>query len=166
MLAAPFVVSDTSPFQYLHRLGLLSLLPEFYDSVWLPSEVADELAVGLARGADVPDLARLPWVVVRSATCALPSEVADGLDRGESAALALAMELGARLVIIDDRAGRAAAGLLGLRCTGTVGILLEARGCGLVVSLRPLLDQLQAAKFRISARLRSECLRAAGEVEA
>ena len=55
------------------------------------------------------------------------------LDRGEEAALRLAKELRADLVLIDERKGRIAAGRLGLAVTGTIGIVTEA-------SLRGLAD--------------------------
>ena len=49
------------------------------------------------------------------------------LDRGERAALALALEIKADLILIDDAAGRREARLLGIRMTGTVGI--PGAGC-------------------------------------
>ena len=49
------------------------------------------------------------------------------LDRGEAETLALAVEQGAELVLMDERDGRRFAQRLGLRPLRVVGILLEAK---------------------------------------
>jgi predicted nucleic acid-binding protein len=66
-------------------------------------------------------------------------------------------------VILDDALGRRAAELLGIPMTGTLGLLLDARKAGLVHAIAPLLDQLDALGFRLSAVTRSAVLKLAGE---
>lgn len=56
------------------------------------------------------------------------------LDPGETEAIALAVEIGADLLLIDERKGRREAKLLGLRTTGLLGVLLEAKKAGLLSS--------------------------------
>lgn len=48
------------------------------------------------------------------------------LDPGETAALLLAREIRADLLLLDERKGRAVAKRLGLAVTGTVGVLVRA----------------------------------------
>ncbi|WP_367873767.1 DUF3368 domain-containing protein [Luteolibacter sp. Populi] len=66
---------------------------------------------------------------------------------------------------MDERKGRALADQMGLRSTGLLGVLLQAKAAGLLDQLKPVLDDLtQRANFRVSAKLRSEFLAAAGEL--
>jgi predicted nucleic acid-binding protein len=86
------------------------------------------------------------------------------LDHGEIAALALALERGIADVLIDEKAGRAAALALGLHVSGLLGVLIEGKQRQLVPALSPLLDTLTVgARFWIDARLRERVLRNVGE---
>ena len=85
------------------------------------------------------------------------------LHRGECEALSLAVEIAATRVLMDDRAGRAAASELGLQCIGVLGILVEARRRNLISHLAPLLERLHSeARFWFSPSLRDKVLEAAG----
>lgn len=61
----PEVVSNTSPLQYLHQLGLLDLLPRLVGRVTVPQAVVDELEAGRSLGHDLPEVTSLAWVTVR-----------------------------------------------------------------------------------------------------
>jgi len=161
--ALPECICNTSPFQYLHQLGRLDLLPALTNGVIVPSAVAAELDAGRVLGYDVPDLRNLGWVTLRDPQSAPALPLAADLGPGESAVLALALESTSPLVILDDALGRRAAELLGIPMTGTLGLLLDARKAGLVHAIVPLLDQLDALGFRLSAVTRSAVLKLAGE---
>lgn len=72
------------------------------------------------------------------------------MDRGETEVLALALELNADLVIMDERLGRRHAKRLGLRITGTLGVLTKAKKMGLVPAIRPLITEMQTYGFRLA----------------
>jgi len=85
------------------------------------------------------------------------------LDEGEAETIVLALEVNADLVLLDDREACLKAKRLGLRVTGTLGILLRAKKLGLVQSLREELNKLKETGFRISKSLEKEILKAADE---
>ena len=88
------------------------------------------------------------------------------LDRGEAETIALALQLDADLVLLDESEGRHAAQRLGLRVVGVVGILLEAKARGALESVRPHLDALrQEAGFYLDVSLIQHALALANEIE-
>ncbi len=78
-------------------------------------------------------------------------------------AIALAMELQDVSIILDDGKARRIAARLGLEVTGTLGVLIAAKKRGLIESVGTGLEALDQAGFRMSAELRAETLRLAGE---
>ena len=155
----PETVSNTSPLIYLHLLRRLELLPLLFGKIVVPFQVEQELAQGRARGHDVPDL-RQPWIEIRRA--GVDHDYAD-LGPGECGALDLARTSPNALVILDDGDARAWASRLGLRCVGTVGILIDAKRCGHLQRVRPDLDRLAQLGFRMAAHLRQYALTESGE---
>jgi hypothetical protein len=88
------------------------------------------------------------------------------LDPGEAEALALAEEIQASAVLIDEAAGRAAATESQIPVVGTLGILLRAKERGIINSVEPLIESLRhELGFFISEHLRLEIMRRAGELE-
>lgn len=159
----PEVVSDASPLQYLHQTGLLDILRTLYGALTVPTAVANELREGAARGIDLPVLESLGWVSVRSAKGSVPLPLITDLGAGEREALALAVESPASLVILDDAVARRYARLLGVRFTGTLGVLLKAKEARVLPALGPVLDRLQALRFWVDRATRDAVLRLARE---
>src|SRR6266487_4860039 len=110
----PEVISNTSPLQYLHQLGQLHLLPEFYGQVLIPQAVAEELEAGLRDGVPVPIITNHPWIRVERVAAA-PWPLPRDIHRGEAEVLALAAQHPDSLLLIDDGQARQHARALGLR---------------------------------------------------
>jgi predicted nucleic acid-binding protein len=85
------------------------------------------------------------------------------LGPGETAALALALESADAITILDDALARRHAEVLGLRLTGTLGVLLDAKRAGLIARVMPLIEDLQSLGFRLSGQTRDAMLCLAGE---
>ncbi|MCI0487831.1 MAG: DUF3368 domain-containing protein [Blastocatellia bacterium] len=88
---------------------------------------------------------------------------ATGLDRGESEAIILAIELRASLVILDDRTARHYCQTQNLPVIGTVGVLLLAKDNNLISAVKQPMDALIAYGIRISPALYQIVLNSAGE---
>lgn len=89
------------------------------------------------------------------------------LDIGEAEAIALAVEIQAGQVLIDERRGRLIAKRLNLRYTGILGILVEAKSQGLIAEVEPLLNALiNEAGFWIAEPLLSSVLQLVNEIDA
>jgi predicted nucleic acid-binding protein len=158
------VVSDTSPVRALAHLQHLDLLRDLFGTVSLPPAVVDELRRPTSGGPIVDVSAHSFFRVQQPLDRGDVERFLESLDIGESEALALAMELRASIVLIDEAAGRAVAEELGFLAIGTCGILLRARQRGLVGEIKPLLDDLIGSLgFFISPLLRRQVLKAAGE---
>lgn len=159
------VVADASPLIILARVGMLDLVRELYGPVRVPSVVWAEAVDGKPDASDVVALRTATWIVVDIGADADPvaRELEAVLDRGEAAAIALAVLRGADTLLMDERRGRREAAARGVETRGTVGVLALAKGRGFLPALRPVLDDLAGAGFRLSAALRREALAAAGE---
>lgn len=165
------IVFDASPLVHFAVAGELALLGRLVRQAGIPPRVRDELVVDQP---DAPGAAALrreldrrrPWLQVHEldAVGAARAEAlaAPPLDTGEAAAIALALQLDA-ILVIDERAGRRAAEARGLTVTGTIGLLLKAKERGLIPAVRPVLDSMIASGLRISPGLREEALRTTGE---
>ena len=141
------VVADTGPLNYLILIGEIDLLPALFEAVHVPDVVRVELLdEGAAEG--VQDWALTPpdWLVVEPTPEPLPP--LPRLDPGERAAIALAAQLKADLLLIDDRAAVAVARANGFTVTGTLGILSRAAEAS-YVDLPAALGRLIATSFHV-----------------
>jgi len=143
----PAVISNTSSLIHLAAIGRLTLLREFYDDITIPPAVWQEVVEegkGRAGAVEVKDARSAGWLsVVTPTDRALLSLLKRDLDDGEAEAIALAVGMGADLILLDESDARQEAGRLGLAKTGVVGILLRAKLEGKIPSLRHELDRLR-----------------------
>ncbi len=151
------VVSNASPLLNLAAVGHLDLLRQLYSSIKIPQAVFDEI---IKAGQIAPSWIETRAVSNRALVTALMLE----LDTGEAEAIALAVELPAYLLLMDERIGRRVAARFGLKFTGILGTLIEAKIKGLIPSVKPIVDDLRRkAGFWISESLYRRILQQAGE---
>ncbi len=161
------VISDTSVITNLVAIHHLHLLQQLYDRILIPEAVYRELADIDPPVPGTLEVQTLDWLEVlslRNRTIADQLQTQSQLDPGESEAIALALEINAELLLIDERRGRAIATRLGLRITGLLGILVEAKQRSLIPSVKPLMDALIAtSEFRVSQLLYEQILQMVNE---
>jgi len=156
------VVSNTTPLISLLKIGHLHLLESLYSTVIVPTAVWQEIEQG-RQGPYYVDLRTLPFIHIQSVINTDAVDYLTDLDRGEAEVIVLAREIGADLVIIDEKAGRSYAGHFNLTLTGTLGILLRAKQNGLIPEVKPLLEKLFSTGIWISKRVFDDVLALAGE---
>ena len=158
-------VVDAGPLLFLARLGRLDLLLLGADQIYVPVAV-------LAEIRQKPDPALEPiqamlgtWLAECSLTNPELLKLLPDLGAGEREVIVQALERKVTSVVLDDLDARRVARRLGLEPIGTVGLLLAAKKRGIIPSLRAELDRLKKTGFWISAQLRAEALKEAGEEE-
>ncbi len=159
------VVSDTSPIVNLAAVDQLNLLQRLYGRVVIPAYVYREIVITGKGQAGAKQVEECAWIETRQvANESLVDSLQLELDRGEAEAIALALELKADMILIDERRGRQAASRLNLHFIGLLGILVEAKKKGLVTDVQTILDDLiKKAGFWIDRSLYEHVLSAAGE---
>lgn len=144
------VVADTSPINYLVRIGEIEVLPQLYGAVIIPPAVERELR-------DAPEMVRTwiehprSWLQVVAPSPRVDTRLAS-LDPGEREAILLFEELRADRLVIDERDGREEAARRALPVIGTLGVLQSGAKAGLL-NLRDAVEKLRETNFHIAEDL-------------
>ena len=153
-----------SPLLNIGLISRLDLLPALCQRVLAPPAVFRELT----HSGDMPRVLdpASSWLTIAPANDeSMIGRLREKLDMGEAEAIALALEKGADLLLMDERRGRHIAASLGLSVTGLLGVLAEAKRAGLVERVQPVLDDLiHRAGFWIGTELCPRALAEASEI--
>lgn len=146
------VVADAGPLRYLILIEHSHVLPDLYGRILVPPAVIGELSKERTPAVVKQWIARAPdWLHVQGPTRDLVP-IDESLGAGERAAIALAEELSADAVLIDERDGRREAERRGLPVLGTLRVLADAAEHGLA-DLGAAFDRLRRTNFRASEQL-------------
>jgi predicted nucleic acid-binding protein len=147
------IIVDTSCLIILSKIKELPLLKLLYGEVLITDIIAKEF------DGPLPD-----WIIV------CPIKINENvflfeksIDKGEASVIMLALEIPNSIIIIDDFKGRALAKELGIKVTGTIGIIISAKNKKLIPSIKPILEKIKETNFYISKALENEALRLAKE---
>lgn len=160
------IVSNTSPLTNLAAIGQFDLLRLLFTEIQIPDGVFLELSAGGIEWPGYKEVVQSAWVLkARVMNTSLVDALRLDLDRGEAETIALALQLNADLVLLDEQAGRLAAQHLGLKTMGVIGLIVRAKQVGYLPAIRPLLDELrETAGFYIDQRLYNRSLELSSEV--
>ncbi len=147
------IISDASCFIVLSNIDEMNLLHEVYSEIITTPEISEEFGEKLPKWVTVLD--------VKDHTCQKVLELQ--IDKGESSAIALALELPNSTLILDDYKARKIANSLELPYIGTIGVVIKAKLLGIIPSIKPILDKMKKTNFRLSAELEKDALIAANE---
>lgn len=152
-MSNPSTVLDSSCLITLDAIGRLALLQHVFSDLVAPTAVAQEF------GSAVPS-----WLHVQSVqNRPLVNSLRLQLGAGESEAIALASELNAARLVLDEKKARRVAKQLGLPVAGTVAVAIRAKQMGLITTAREVLDEMKAVGFHMTDALYQEALRLSNE---
>jgi predicted nucleic acid-binding protein len=147
------IIADTSCLILLDKIEMLNLLHALYEKITITEDILREF------NKEIED-----WILIQNPVNHTYQSILEvSLDKGESSAIALAIEQKDSLLIIDDYKGRKYAEHLGLKITGTLGILIEAKRNGHIKSVKEILNKIKKTDFRLSVALEQYTLEKAGE---
>ena len=157
------VLCNASPIILLSRIDRLDLLEAYAAEILVPERVMAEIRAGEPHDPSVRRVAGLRGLVC-IADVPVPVRLANwALDDGEAQVLAHALAGTAGVVILDDRAARRVAKILGLAMMGTLGLVAWARTTGVIGQAAPVLEALCRQGIRASSHLIDEVLAELGE---
>lgn len=154
---------NASPLIYLAHADLIPLLQVAGSPVMVPEAVATEIR---QRGPEDPTaraLREVSWLEEVSSLEPHSRVLHWNLGPGETAVLTWALAHPGSIAILDDRAGRRCAELLGIPMMGTLGLVLRAKRLGQVEAARPLVERLREAGMYLSDQVLEPALRLVGE---
>ena len=147
------IISDTSCFIILTKIDELELLHNLYGQIITTVDIAIEY------GEVLPE-----WVEIVDVTDKCKQQLLElQIDKGESSAITLALEIPESTLILDDFKARKVAERLGLVYTGTIGIIVKAKLKGIIPSVKPLIEKIKKTNFPISNEIELQALKEANE---
>ena len=150
------IVADTGPINYLIQIGQIELLAQLVEKTVLPASVQTELLHDAAPVAVRTWAANPPaWVEIRATKQTIEAKDISDADRE---AIALARELNASVLLMDDSQARRCAARLGVLTMRTLG-LLEVAAARELISLRLVVEKLRATSCFLSDELIENALR-------
>lgn len=155
MLKMPkIIISDTSCFIILSKIGELDLLQKVYGQIITTPEIAEEF------GETLPE-----WTMIKNVSDKYSQKILElQIDKGESSAIALALEMPKSILILDDYKARKIAKQLGIIYTGTIGVIIKAKLNGIIPSVKPIIEKIKQTNFRISEEIELQALKEAKEL--
>jgi predicted nucleic acid-binding protein len=148
------IISDTSCLILLDKIGELDLLHKLFGQIVVTQEIAAEFK------KELPDWFRVENPINKTYQKILEAS----LDKGEASAIAFAIEQKDCLLIIDDYKGRKYAEQLGIKITGTLGIIIDAKLSGHLKSVKDILDKIKKTDFRLTEDLERKTLEKSKEM--
>lgn len=138
------VVTNTTPLIALTAAtGNLEVLRFLYARVIVPYEVAAEIEAGGKEAFGLDVFEQASWLEINLSPVEMPPYLQNTLDRGEASVIQTALQLGIKLVCIDETVGRRIARLSNLNVTGSIGVLLKAKSMGYTLSIPEAISRMR-----------------------
>lgn len=147
------IISDTSCIILLNKIGAIDILQKLFGEITITQVIAEEYKRSLPNWFKIEDPKEPGYLRLLSIN----------LDPGEASAIALAIEQTDSLLIMDDLKGRRYAERLGIKVTGTLGVIVEAKLSGHIEAVKPFISKIKQTNFRLTSELEAKVLEKAME---
>jgi predicted nucleic acid-binding protein len=155
---------NASPLIGLAHLDALAWLRKLHGRALITPTVRSEVLTGLGRPGEAEIAAAIRRREIGVLRRDPPGPLLPALDDGEASTIRAALAHGpGALVILDELSARKAARRLGLHCTGTAGVIVEAKRARLVRTAGPLFKRLAESGFHLSPDFVAAVLAELGE---
>ncbi len=154
------IVINTGPLIALNKGGVLGACLKLPFEFHTTAEVRAELERGTLLGKPSPDLG---LICITAFPPPISPLLQAALDLGEASVIQLAVQIKAEWVCIDESLGRRFSRALGMRLTGSTGLLVMAKKHKLISEIRPTLKIMLAAGVHLSDDLIVSILKEADE---
>ena len=155
------VVSNATPIITLSSIGKIDILKHFFDKVYIPQAVYDEIKSKKAYGYQEIEDDFFEVITIEDSFA--QNILLNDLDLGEAQTIVLAKELNADIVLIDETIGYNIARSQKLNVKRTLSFLIVAKEKGLITEIKPLLDEMIDKGRWISRRVYRDVLKICGE---
>jgi predicted nucleic acid-binding protein len=157
------IVSNTTPLSNFLHIERMDVLRQLFPALHAPMAVKLEIEEYFHENQTWRQCLEKKFIRIHQVRASLLMNHL--LHPGETEALTLCLEQQADLCLLDDKDARIFAKLHGIKVTGTLGILLEAKKKGIIAAVRPLMDALRLKhSFWISEKMYQHVLCAAEEL--
>jgi predicted nucleic acid-binding protein len=156
------VVVNSSPLIVLFRSGQADIIPKLFKEVIVPEQVYAEVLAGKENDAAKTSLPRTEWIIRKKVEISL-FVAAWNLGSGESAVFSYALETPGARALVDDLAARRCAKAFGIPTLGTGALLVLAKRCGLIDSVKDGVQSLLDSGLYLSDSVVRLLISEAGE---
>jgi predicted nucleic acid-binding protein len=152
------IVCDSSTIVALERINHLWLLEALAEEILIPHTVNKE--INTKKDIDLPAC----FKVTEAKDKHFIKQNRENLHIGEVEAIALAKEVKADIVILDDKKARRLAEKEGLKVSGLLALIIMAKEKGIIKRVKPIVDDLKSQSFFVGKDLYDEILKLSGEI--
>jgi predicted nucleic acid-binding protein len=148
-------VINASPLIFLSKINRLNVLDEIFDTLYIPKAVSEEIQ---AVGKEQVKISNLSFELLEIFNKTAVAGLLGRLHIGEAEVIIGAIEKNIDTVILDEISARNKAKQLGLKPTGTLGILLKSQSLGILTDIEAEIKKLKDAGMYVSDSLINKIL--------
>jgi predicted nucleic acid-binding protein len=157
------IICNTGPIIALAGIQKLDVLKHIFGTVIIPEPVRIEILTGGKTLIGLDEFLKAGWLTVKELNQQPDPLLSNLLDQGEASVIHIAREMGIDRILMDERKGRRVAReIYGLKVTGTIRVLVEAKKAGLIENLEASIQEIRNSGYWIHDKIIQRALKESG----